>query len=113
VYTRRRKKLVELLIPHHLSLPASTPETPSSSTTDLDYSDNMIPLFTPPTPLSIRHTTRSNAGVPPDRYGFYSNHDITHYVSYSHISSSHGAFIASLNIVSLPKCWQDAKKYPK
>jgi hypothetical protein len=72
----------------------------------------MIPLSTP-TPLSVRQTTRSNAGVSPDRYGFYPDHDITHHVSYSHISLSHGAFVASLDIISLPKCWQDAKKNPK
>jgi hypothetical protein len=109
VYTRRGKEPVESFVPRPLSLSALTPETPSSSTTDPDYPCDMIPLSTPPTPLSVRRTTRSNARITPDRYGFYPDHDITHHVSYSHISPSHGAFIASLDIISLPKCWQDAK----
>jgi hypothetical protein len=95
VYTRK-KEPIELFIPCPLSLPALTHET-SSSTTDLDYPGDMIPLYTP-TPLSVKRTTRSNAGVLPDRYGLYHDHDITHSVSYSHISPSHGAFIASLDI---------------
>jgi hypothetical protein len=113
VYTRRRKKPRELLVPHPLSLSVSTPDTPSSSTTHPDYPGDMISLSTPPTLLLVRQTTRSNEGVPHDRYGFYLDHGITHYVSYSHISSSHGTFIASLDIISFPKCWQDAKKDPK
>jgi hypothetical protein len=70
----------------------------------------MIPL-SPPTPLSIRRTSRGNAGVPPDRYGF--PHDIAQFVSYSNISPVHGAFIASLDIVSIPMCWHVAKDDPK
>jgi Reverse transcriptase (RNA-dependent DNA polymerase) len=112
VYTRR-KEPVELLVSCPLSLLALTPKIPSSPTTDSDYPGDMISLSTPPTPLSIRQTTHSNARVQPDRYGFYPDHDITHYVSYSHISPNHGAFITSLDIISLPKCWQDVKKYPK
>jgi hypothetical protein len=61
--------------------------------------------------MSVRRTPRLNAGVPPDRYGF--PHDIAQFVSYSHISPAHGAFIASLDIVSIPKCWQVAKEDPK
>ncbi|XP_020271454.1 uncharacterized protein LOC109846618 [Asparagus officinalis] len=38
---------------------------------------------------------------------------IDHFVSYSHISPSHGAFIASLDSVIIPNSWQDAKKDPK
>jgi hypothetical protein len=64
VYTRRGKEPVESLVPRPLSLPASTPETPSSSTTDPDYPGDMISLSTSPTPLSVRQTTRSNARVP-------------------------------------------------
>jgi hypothetical protein len=103
MYTRR-KEPVELLVPRPLSLSASTPESPSSSTTDLDYPSDIIFLSTPPTPLLVRQTTYSNAGVPPDRYGSYPDHNITHYVSYSHISCNHGAFIAYLDIVSFAKC---------
>jgi hypothetical protein len=82
----RRNELVELLVPRLLSLPASTSETPSSSTTDPDYPGDMIPLSTPPTPLSVRRTTRSNAWVPLDRYGLYPDHDITHCLLLSHIT---------------------------
>jgi hypothetical protein len=108
VYTRR-KELVELLVLRPLSLPASTPKT-SSYIKDPDYPGDMTPLSTPPTPLSVRRTTRSNAWVLPDRYGFYSDPDITHSVSFSHISPSHGAFIASLDITSFPKCWGRCKE---
>ena len=117
VYTRRRKQnegivpTVPPLVPSPLSLPSPTPETPTSSTTDSEYTGDMIPLSTPPDPLSLRRTTRTNAGVPPDRYGF--PHNIAQFVSYSHISPAHGAFIASLDIVSIPKSWQVAKEDPK
>jgi Reverse transcriptase (RNA-dependent DNA polymerase) len=70
----------------------------------------MIPLSPPTTPLSIRRTSRSNVGVPPDRYGF--PHNIVQFVSYSNISPVHGALIASLDIISIPKCWQVAKEDP-
>jgi hypothetical protein len=112
VYTRR-KEPIELLIPRPLSLPALTSETHSSSTTDPYYSNDMIHLSISLTPFLVRWTTRSNTKIPPDRYGFYPDHDITHYVSYSHISPSHGAFITSLNIVSFLKCWQDIRENHK
>jgi hypothetical protein len=83
VYTRR-KESVELEVPRPLSLSTSTLKTSSSSTTDLDYLGDII-FFSTPTPLSIRQTTRSNVMVPFDRYEFYSDHYITHSVSYSHI----------------------------
>jgi hypothetical protein len=117
VYTRREKQnegivpTVPLLVLSPLSLPSPTPETPTPSTTDSKYSDDMISLSTPPDPLLIRRTTHINAGVPPDRYGFL--HNIAQFVSYSHISPAHGAFIASLDIVSFPKSWQVAKEDPK
>jgi hypothetical protein len=88
-------------VPSLLSLPPLTPETPTPSTSDSEYTSDMIHLSPPLTPLSIR-TSRSNVGVPPDRYGF--PHDIVQFVSYSNISPVHGAFIASLDIVSIPKC---------
>jgi hypothetical protein len=90
VYTRRRKqneKAVQNeeavptvpLVPSHLSLPPLTPETPTPSTSDSEYTCDMIHLSPPPTPLSIRRTSRSNVGVLPDRYGF--PHDIAQFVS--------------------------------
>jgi hypothetical protein len=103
--------IVPPLVPSPLSLPSPTPETPTPSTTDSEYSGDMIPLSTPSDPLSIRRTTRINAGVPPDRYGF--PHNIAQFVSYSHISPAHGAFIASLDIVFFPKSWQVVKEDPK
>jgi Reverse transcriptase (RNA-dependent DNA polymerase) len=115
VYTRRRNQNEEAvptvpLVPSPLSLPPLTPETSTPSTSDSEYTGDMIPL-SPPTPLSIRRTSRSNAGVPLDRYGF--PHDIAQFVSYSNISPVHGAFIASLDTVSIPKCWHVAKDDPK
>jgi hypothetical protein len=78
VYTRRIKQNEEAvptvpLVPSPLSMPPLKPETSTPSTSDSEYTGDMIPL-SPPTPLSIRRTSRSNAGVPPDRYGF--PHDI-------------------------------------
>jgi hypothetical protein len=71
VYTRRRKygPAVPLVL-SPLSLP---PETPTPSTSDSEYTGDMIHLSPPPTPLSIRRTSRSNAGVLLDRYGFPHN----------------------------------------
>jgi hypothetical protein len=72
VYTRRGKQnegirpTVPPLVPSPLSLPSPTHETPTPSTTYSEYSGDMISLSTPPDPLSIRRTTRINAGVPPD-----------------------------------------------
>ncbi|XP_078158439.1 putative mitochondrial protein AtMg00820 [Carex rostrata] len=98
-------------MPSPLSLSNPTPETLTPSTSDSEYTGAMIPLSTPPTPLSVRRTPRENAGIPPDRYGFL--HEIAQFVSYSHISPVHRAFIASLDTVSIPKCWQVAKGDPK
>jgi hypothetical protein len=73
-------------VPSPLSLPPLTPETSIPSTSDSEYTGDMIPH---------------------DRYGF--PHDIAQFVSYYNISPVHGAFIASLDTVSIPKCWQVAK----
>jgi Reverse transcriptase (RNA-dependent DNA polymerase) len=115
VYTRRKKQNEEAvptvpLVPSPLSLSPLTPETFTPSTSDSEYTGDMISLSSS-TPLLIRRTSRSNAGVPPDRYVF--PHDIAQFVSYSNISPVHGAFIASLDTVSIPKCWQVAKDDPK
>ena len=47
--------------------------------------------------IVVRRASRSNAGVP-------FPHDIAQFISYSNISTSHRAFIASLDFVTLPKC---------
>ena len=112
VYVRRNKQSEGTVptvppVPSPLSLPNPTPETLTPSTSDSEYTGAIIPLATPPTLLSVRRTPRENAGIPPDRYGF--PHDIAQFVSYSHISPVHRAFIASLDTVSIPKCWQVAK----
>jgi Reverse transcriptase (RNA-dependent DNA polymerase) len=103
VYERRKKQNegpVPLVSSSPLSPATSTPETPSLSL-DLEYTGDMIPLPSPPSPMSLRRTSHSNARIPPDRYGF--PHDITQFVSYSNISPTHGTFIASLDSVTLPK----------
>ena len=110
VYQRRRKVNVPMptvpLVPSPSSRSSPTPETPAPSITD---SGDMIPHSSPP--VTLRRTTRNNAGNPPDRYGFPYNIDQS--VDYSNLSSTYGAFIASLDIVSIPKCWQVAKGDPK
>ena len=116
VYVRRNKQsegAVTIVppVPSPLSLPTSTPETLTPFTSDSVYTGAMIPLSTTRTSLSVRRTPRENAGIPPDRYGF--PHEIAQFVSYSHISPVHRAFIASLDTVSIPKCWQVAKGDPK
>ncbi|KAJ3668810.1 hypothetical protein LUZ61_022792 [Rhynchospora tenuis] len=119
VYTRRPKEgpmnaPTIPLVPSPLSRSTPTLETPTptdhSSDSESETGD-MNPLSSSYTPITLRRTSRSNAGHPPDRYGF--PHDIAQFVSYSNISHVHGAFIASLDSVTLPKCWQVAKKDPK
>jgi hypothetical protein len=117
VYERRKKHneglvpTVPLVSSSPLSLSTSIPET-SALSSDSEYTSDMIHLPSPPPSLmSLRRTSRSNARIPLDRYDF--SHDIAQFVSYSSISHTHGAFIVSLNSVILPKCWQDAKKDSK
>jgi hypothetical protein len=116
VYERRKKQnkgpvpTIPLVSSSPLSPSTSTLETPSLSS-DSEYTGDMIPLPSPPSPMSLRQTSCNNAEIPPDRYGF--PHDVAQFVSYSNISPTHGAFIASLDSVTLPKCWQDAKEDPK
>ncbi|KAB5557520.1 hypothetical protein DKX38_008429 [Salix brachista] len=110
VYTRRRRQndvevpVVPVVPASPLSRPTPTPETPTPSTSNSNYIGDMIPLPSP-NPTILRRTSRSNAGHPPDRFGF--PHDIAQFVSYSNITSPvHRAFITSLDIVSIPKSWQ-------
>jgi hypothetical protein len=85
-------------VPSSLSRPSPTPD-----------SGNMIPLDF--SPVILRRIFCSNAGNPLDRYGF--PHSIDQYVDYSNLSTGYGAFIASLDSVSIPKCWQTSKGDPK
>jgi hypothetical protein len=107
VYARRKHNEEELssvpLVPiSPLSRSTLTPETPISSNTDLVNTSDTIPLSNPP--MTLR-TSRSNAGRNPDRYGFLNTpHDIAQFVSYTNISPINGAFIVSLNIISISKC---------
>jgi hypothetical protein len=76
VYERRKKQnegLVPLVLSSPLSLPTSTLETPSLSS-DSEYTGDIISLPSPPSPMSLKRTYCSNAGIPPDRYSF--SHDI-------------------------------------
>ena len=56
-------------------------------------------------------TARATAGIPQKRYGFDVN-DIGNYVSYEALSPAHKAFVASLQLVSLPTDWKAAKVDP-
>jgi hypothetical protein len=99
VYMRRKKQNEEVvptvpLVPNPFPLSTPTLETSTTSTSDSEYTCDMISLSTPPIPLLIRRTSHENARIPPDRYGF--PHDIAKFVSYSHISSIYRAFITSL-----------------
>jgi len=49
--------------------------------------------------------------VPPTRYGF--EHDISNYVSYGSLSPAYRAFVASLQFVTIPRDWKQAKQDPK
>jgi hypothetical protein len=76
VYARRRKHNEET-VPAVTLVPASfvsraTP-TREISSSDSEYSGDMIPLNSPPTFMPLRRTSRANAGCPPDRYGFPHN----------------------------------------
>src|SRR6266498_4672036 len=62
-------------------------------------------------PIALRKETRTGAGVPPQRYGF--DHDASNYVSYASLSSAYNAFLASLQSVSIPRDWKEAKQDPK
>jgi hypothetical protein len=62
-------------------------------------------------PIALRKEPRTGAGVPPKRYGF--NHDISNYVSYASLSPEYNAFLASLQSVTIPRDWREAKLDPK
>jgi Reverse transcriptase (RNA-dependent DNA polymerase) len=114
VYVRRKKQNEEVVLTVSLVsslLPLPTPtfetptptlETPTPSTSDSEYTGNIIPFS------MVRRTSRENARVPPNWYGF--PHDIAEFVSYSHISTIYEAFITSLDSISIPKYWQVAKR---
>jgi hypothetical protein len=60
-------------------------------------------------PIALRKGIR--AGKPPERYS--DEHDIANYVSYTSLSPSYRAFIASLQSVMIPRDWKAAKQDPK
>ncbi|KAL8111350.1 hypothetical protein AgCh_019173 [Apium graveolens] len=62
-------------------------------------------------PIVVHREPRATAGKPPVRYGF--EHDISNYVSYTSITPAYKTFIASLQSVSIPRNWQEAKQDPK
>ena len=64
-------------------------------------------MISSPSPIVVRRISRSNAGVPLDRYGFPHDiaHDIAHFISYSNILPTHRAFITLLDSLTLPKSW--------
>ena len=68
-------------------------------------------------PIAIRKGMRSTAGKPPARYGFEDanedENDIANYVSYDTLSSAYKVFIASLQSVTIPRDWKQAKEDPK
>ena len=98
----------EPLVPSSsMSQPTSTSEIPKELPNPKITGD----MISSPSPLEVRRTSHSNAWVPLDRYGF--PHDIAKLISYSNISATHRAFIASLDSVTLPKCWQVPKEDPK
>ena len=69
--------------------------------------------------IAIRKGTRSNVGKDPSRYGFEdvnndgSVNDIANYVSYESLSPAYKAFLASLQVVAVPRDWREANQNPK
>ena len=60
---------------------------------------------------------RSTSGKPPSRYGYEDTsirngdeNDIANYVSYESLSPAYNAFVVSLQSVSIPKTWREAKQ---
>jgi hypothetical protein len=88
------------LVPSLLPLPIPTLETPTPSPLNSEYTSDMVPLSTH-IPLLVRRTSH-------EMREFLLTDMIFHM-----ISSIYGAFIASLDIISIPKCWQIAKRDPK
>nr|AAP54332.2 retrotransposon protein, putative, unclassified [Oryza sativa Japonica Group] len=70
-------------------------------------------------PIAIRKGVRSNAGKPPQRYGFEAQgvnddeNNIANYVSYASLLSTYKAFVTSLNSVEIPNDWREAKQDPR
>ena len=62
-------------------------------------------------PVALRKGIRVGAGKPQNRY--HDEHDIANYVTYTSVSPSYKAFIASLQSVVIPRDWKVAKQDPK
>lgn len=73
VYKRKQNEgtlpTVPLVSTSPSSRSTSTPETPIPSTTDSEYTNDMIPPSSSPTPMTLRRTSRSNAEHPTQRCG--------------------------------------------
>ena len=66
--------------------------------------------------IAARRERRNTAGIPPVRYGYEDTStgdgdetDIANYVSYESLSPAYEAFVVSLQSVSIPKTWKEAK----
>jgi hypothetical protein len=95
----------------NLSSALSPSSTQSGSSGNVPHIPEHVELS-----LAQRRDTRSNFGKPPVRYGFeYSSidHDIANFLSYSRISPTYSAFIASLQTMPIPRDWRCAKQDPK
>ena len=117
VYTRRKKIVEEQLEeqPQMLEQREEQPqvmEADQSNEAGGEYVDPSINL-----PIALRKEVRSKAGKPRVRYGFEDDNedenDIANYVSYESVSPTYRAFVASLQSVSIPRNWKEAKQDPK
>jgi hypothetical protein len=61
--------------------------------------------------IALKKGIRAGARKPPKRYRY--EHDIANYVSYTSLSPSYRAFIASLQSVMIPRDWKASKQDPK
>lgn len=109
VYVRRKPRSQEedpATTPEN-SLPAPLDIVDVSSTSEIENDDSALNDM----PIALRKGARDNAGVPPTRYGF--EHDISNYVSYGSLSPAYRTFVASLQSVTIPRDWKQAKQDPK
>ena len=122
VYTRK-KKIVEahpVEKPQLMEQQLSSVADPDITSNEVDQSietggedaDPCINL-----PVALRKEVRSKAGKPLARYGFEDDNkdenDIANYVSYESLSSTYRVFVASLQSVTIPRDWKEAKEDPK
>ena len=113
VYFRRRtKKQGEQPQPEQAKAPVPYLSSDSSPLNLPPSAGNVSPTSKPVELLLVQgRDRRVNAGKPPSHYGY--EHDIAKYVSYSSVSPAYRTFIASLQVVPIPKDWRCAKQDPK